>query len=675
MTKQMTLKVLAALILVALFWPAVCFGMGKYCHGDSVTLEIPVHDSTFWAMGNPDSFVIAWGTFSGSAAPARAGSSSVIKSANWTNWKIAGGSFGTGLFVYKVAASQAGTDSSYSCWAACVAYKGGNTGTKMWSWWVGNCKEDSILAELDTVDNKIDSLAHSDSLTLFPTEKPGRLFESFDDSSDFTYGGNGTYYVVPHNRGFGVREGQGAIELIATEDDSCYMYRACGTAVTLGTYMFRDIETVSFWVCLNKLSQDNALGGDYDLDLDGLDIKLTNDGGAPGTWDSYYEMTLEDTVLTAGWQHIILHIDQFNAVGVISGSDTLGGIYFGIKTDAGGDSLGVIFDNFRFNRKDRPVVMIMFDDGHESIYDLGYSYLHDEIDPPMPAHLMLLVVDLDNASSLTYTELRTMREGGWDICNHCMTTTIFTGLTPTVARDHVLRASRIIEDTLTPGIDLNLEFNTYEWFGAYPSGRYDQDIIDMLRDEGFWAWRTTVTGRTCQGHPDYPGGDEWFRLKSHYLHSTPDTTGNMTASIDTCIMRGGLLLLMYHSLLDDQGEGGHQFDTSTVYPAWRYLAAKRDSGFCDVMTLSEYFEKVRTARHYQLNTYDAVARHAEADGGWEGCYERLFPEDGSASKDSLYVICPFFGADSIRYKKYFNPPDSQYYDEAVGVHSSRKSPK
>lgn len=133
---------------------------------------------------------------------------------------------------------------------------------------------------------------------------------------------------------------------------------------------------------------------------------------------------------------------------------------------------------------EKPVVLT-FDDGYRDAYEVVF--------PKLLAHgftgtffVLATPAHYESDAYLTWSQMEEMSEAGMDIQAH--------------GRDHVDLRGRSYEFLVyqTLGIQEAIEFHTGRTprFFCYPSGRWDEDVIEVLDSAGYWGAVTTEWGRT-----------------------------------------------------------------------------------------------------------------------------------------------------------------------------------
>ncbi len=131
---------------------------------------------------------------------------------------------------------------------------------------------------------------------------------------------------------------------------------------------------------------------------------------------------------------------------------------------------------------DKPVI-ITFDDGYKDNYQNAFPILK-EMGFTGTFFILTGPTDRNEDPYMTWDMLREMHTGGMDIELHGREHVDYSG------RDH----DWLVFYLLGPAQTIEAELGYQPRFIAYPSGSYDQAVIDVAREEGFWGAVTTVFG-------------------------------------------------------------------------------------------------------------------------------------------------------------------------------------
>lgn len=138
-------------------------------------------------------------------------------------------------------------------------------------------------------------------------------------------------------------------------------------------------------------------------------------------------------------------------------------------------------------------VVITFDDGFESIYHNALPVLVQKKIPatafiiPGRAGLSndwMLARGFPHRKIVSWAQLRNLDDAGICIGNHTQTHPDLTELGNGSVRDEVRISKQILEDALGKSVD----------YFAYPYGRYNQVVRDVIKDAGYKAACSTRSG-------------------------------------------------------------------------------------------------------------------------------------------------------------------------------------
>lgn len=133
---------------------------------------------------------------------------------------------------------------------------------------------------------------------------------------------------------------------------------------------------------------------------------------------------------------------------------------------------------------DKPVVLT-FDDGYRDAYEVVFPRLL-EYGFPGTFFVLATPAHYESEAYLTWTQMKEMSDAGMDIQAH--------------GRDHVDLRGRSYDFLVYQvlGISEAIAHHTdrVPRFFCYPSGRWDEDVIDVLESAGYWGAVTTEWGTT-----------------------------------------------------------------------------------------------------------------------------------------------------------------------------------
>jgi len=136
---------------------------------------------------------------------------------------------------------------------------------------------------------------------------------------------------------------------------------------------------------------------------------------------------------------------------------------------------------------DKPV-LLTFDDGYASNYELAMPVLQSH---RFPATVFILPGMVGQGPYLSWSQIRQMRENGWDVQPHTMTHPHLPQLAAEAQREEIVGSRREIEHQLGTVADVF----------AYPYGEYDETTLDILKAAGFRYAFTTLPGKATSAQP------------------------------------------------------------------------------------------------------------------------------------------------------------------------------
>jgi len=145
-------------------------------------------------------------------------------------------------------------------------------------------------------------------------------------------------------------------------------------------------------------------------------------------------------------------------------------------------TLQQVFDHWRGARPlpAKPVV-VSFDDGYRSQYTNALPVLRSHHWPGV------LNLELRNTEPVWGTrpgEVRKLIRAGWEIDSHTITHPDLTTLDP----------ARLREEVAGSRAELRKRFHVAANFFCYPSGRYDDAVVEAVKAAGYFAATTTQFG-------------------------------------------------------------------------------------------------------------------------------------------------------------------------------------
>lgn len=217
---------------------------------------------------------------------------------------------------------------------------------------------------------------------------------------------------------------------------------------------------------------------------------------------------------------------------------------------------------------------------------------------------------------LTPDDLRMLRDNGWDIGNHTTTHNDDGALTDdaTLAelrRDYEENQQWIIDNIGSPGA----------WHVAYPSGKYSQPLIDILRDIGVRTARTTREENQTVPITDV---NDFYELPCEPFSSDPRYTDvrSVKQAVDEAVNSGSTVIIFMNQVLPTYDDGNVTVaDLQTVVD---YVKAYVEQNQVTVMTISEWY-------NWQISHFPVEGALTEPTGG--GSTDPSDPTDPSQPSD------------------------------------------
>ncbi|MGB8657032.1 MAG: polysaccharide deacetylase family protein [Candidatus Zixiibacteriota bacterium] len=460
----------------------------------------------------------------------------------------------------------------------------------------------------------------------------GVLLSGFVDTSLWTSGGISAHKdrdsLIFH-------QGRYSLKLTSIDGNVAYAYRSIRPTSFYATRNF------SLWLYVH-IPPDSS--GDLNTKLQCIRLKFTS---SPSSWDSFMGVTIDDSSVVSGWNHLVIGKSSFVANGSENWNNKMVRIRVEVAGDGKGDTVAVSFDELRYDYRARAKCVIAFDDIDTSQYTLAY--------PAMKARDMkgvCFVVSswVGTQSRMDTTQLRVLYNNGWDISNHTMSHPHggLPGLTDAQKRREINGCrSWLLNHGFIRGAD----------FFAYPYGKYDSSTVAIVREQHTLA-RSMVMG-FHQPNLDRRESDILYKLKFLYITSggagfrrvTPDM---VKTDIDEAADQGKLIVLGFHSICNGSGCGrGVQYNYDSLLVILDYLQSRVKD--IDVVTFSDYLRGHPTLISRRSELADKIPDLRSFLGACDSCYTVIYRAKGTADIDSILIVDPTTKADSVVSTIIFHP--------------------
>jgi peptidoglycan/xylan/chitin deacetylase (PgdA/CDA1 family) len=452
----------------------------------------------------------------------------------------------------------------------------------------------------------------------------GTSLSSFVDTSLWTVGG---VSAQKDRDSLIFHQGRYSLKLISIGGNVAYAYRY------IKPKMLDTAKNFSLWVYVH-LPEDPS--GDMSTKLKCIRLKFSS---SPADWKNYMGVAIDDSALVSGWNHLVIGKSSFVAIGNESWSNKMAAIRLEVESDGKSDTVGVSFDELRYDYRARAKCVIAFDDIDTSQYTLAYPALKAR---DMKAVCYVVCNWVGTPERLDTTKLRILYNNGWDISNHTMNH-------PPNGLPSLDNAQKRVEINGCRSWLLNHGFIRGSDFFAYPYGKYDSATVAIVREQHTLA-RSMVMG-FHQPNLDREESDILYKLKYLYITSGgagfPQVTPQeVKANIDEAIDQGKLIVIGFHSFCNSPKCGrGVQYNYDSLLVILDYLQSRMKD--IDVVTFSDYLQGLPTLISRRSELADKIPDLRSLIGGCDSCYSVIYRPKGSAFMDSMQIIDPTAKSDSV----------------------------
>lgn len=320
----------------------------------------------------------------------------------------------------------------------------------------------------------------------------------------------------------------------------------------------------------------------------------TTAGFSAGTWTSatltQYDGVRSQATYKSGWNSTLVKRSSF-AGGTPAVLDNPSSVFTTCRVRIEANRGPIYWDALYVDVVFRPVAMVMFDDGHASLFtdDVAYGSGVNAFEYMQSLGLSgTMYLDtslLDQAGYVTTAQVQSLYDAGWDIGNHT-----HGSLTVEGASDAAL-------DSALNQCDAMLASHAWERgrkHFAYPTGAFTLDTDPArLRSRGFYTARSIQA--TLLNTPYAPDNLHHLWAKGINSGASLLSVATMTAKVDEAIQTGRMFGAYIHALGADSGNG-YTWPHASFKALIDYIHAKSKAGLIDCTTISQWYDGLAMPR-------------------------------------------------------------------------------
>lgn len=285
-------------------------------------------------------------------------------------------------------------------------------------------------------------------------------------------------------------------------------------------------------------------------------------------WSKHFYTGISFALLN-GWNYVVFNKSQFVSVGGETWDNVMTNIKFRYAPTEG-KSTSINIDDFRFGMVSQPKVIMTFDDNYVSQINNAYPIMAINNQRGV---LFSYTNAIGHPPYMTLADLQTLKVAGWDISNH-------------TASHKNLTIDEGWESDIDAGYDW-LVVNGFEdtaKFFAYPYGMWNDSVVAKVKQRHILARGNS----SIYHHFDILDFNDLQYKLAHFNAGSPNTVETILARINETIQKNGLLILMFHDIVDVNPEY-YNCLIADFQIISNYLRTKQDAGELDVITFSDYY--------------------------------------------------------------------------------------
>ena len=380
----------------------------------------------------------------------------------------------------------------------------------------------------------------------------GALFEDFEEISTWSLSGTGSKQPDTIN----ARQGKQSL-LLSSQDNSPVI----ATKPIFGDFSNTKNFLIWAYVPFQPISSSPA-----------FELQFSPQGG----FSSYYSARISWSHLRKGWNKIVVAKSRFSQTGDASWNSPMQRLKLIFRPYSSGQSIS--FDELRTDyaggRAPKAQVIMTFDDGWDSVFTAAKPIM----DANSQKGVAFIPTDLTGTPGyMTKDNLASLYRSGWDISSHTVSHVDLNSVGISELDSQLSQSRAILE---------SWGFNRSSKFIAYPMNYYNDLVVNETKK--YYSLARDGMSSLEQPHFYSTDSDLPYTIKA-------STVGNYTTvaaakeMIDYQIGQKGLLILVWHRLVEDKADASSKYFTKDFREISDYLKQKQDQGLLDIATFSEYF--------------------------------------------------------------------------------------
>lgn len=315
---------------------------------------------------------------------------------------------------------------------------------------------------------------------------------------------------------------------------------------------------------------------------------LSNDTG----FSNYFQA---DYLLRPGWNRVRLSRSDFSvAAGTPSFDTDMSRVQFSIAATAS-QVTTAYFSNLRTGGWSRPQVVIMFDDGWQSVLDTAKPLMDTY---GIPGTVAVIEDFVGDAGYMSEANLQTLHAAGWGMVNHSWKHGEGASAAPWLGSSSVADCQAQISHCRAYLESLGFTRDDEHLIYCSPFGEFSTNYLTAAANDGCIFFRGTMGTNVSQ--LTYPNiGDEWLINPSGVLRPWPClagintwTSANFITHMDRNLAAGRSTIILFHKI-ETVASAGLEWSTANFTALMQYLHRKR--ALCDFVTLPQFVRDHRNA--------------------------------------------------------------------------------